>query len=35
MKNYVFLSTILAIAIAISFTSCEDPAGVYKPEKNC
>jgi hypothetical protein len=28
-----FLSTILAIAIAISFTSCEDPAGVYKPEK--
>jgi len=33
-KLSVFLSTILAIAIvAISFTSCEDPAGVYKPEK--
>ena len=32
-KLSVFLSTILAIAIAISFTSCEDPAGVYKPAK--
>jgi len=33
-KLSVFLSTILTIAIvAISFTSCEDPAGVYKPEK--
>lgn len=33
-KLSVFLSTILTIAIvAIAFTSCEDPAGVYKPEK--
>lgn len=33
-KLSVFLSTILTIAIvAIAFTSCEDPAGVYKPAK--
>ncbi|HNY62730.1 MAG TPA: hypothetical protein PLH70_01235 [Bacteroidales bacterium] len=33
-KLSVFLSTIFAIAIvAASFTSCEDPAGVYKPGK--